>query len=280
MDDRERNPDHRGPGYASRDASSREPKPGEAPAVSELQRPGQEAPSGHGGSGDAGAAPAGVQGAQHGPRAADVVYLRDRRARRGHVVQRGQRVTQMRSTPRRQGFEPWYWYVGSHSQTGLSAPAGPQRISGTGSLEHSAWGDNARGADELRSSSWLYAVLSMIERLVRKLQGTPHPHVGPTSPDECIRWEVNKRLAQQGSLDPSGIDVEVSNGEVTLCGVAESRHDKYVAEEIADDVSGVIDVHNHLSVREGSGVLPFTKSGGANGEPHKSGPKSTRKARR
>jgi hypothetical protein len=222
-----------------------------------------------------------VQEVQHVPTAAKVVYLRDRRARRGNAVQRGRRQTQHRNPPRRHGFEQWYWYTGSHNQAGLSSGLGNQRISRTEPLAHNAWGENSRGAGDVRSSSWLYTVLCVIERIVRKLQGPPPPQVGPTSPDECMRWEVNMRLAQQGSLDPSGIDVEVSNGEVTLCGTTESRRDKYLAEEIADDVSGVTDVHNYLRVRESTGVLPFSKSGRTTDEPHKSGPSSSnRNARR
>jgi len=170
--------------------------------------------------------------------------------------------------------------MGSHGQAGLPRASGARRISSAEPLAHNAWGESVRGAGDVRSGRWLYTVLWAIERIVRKLQGAPPRQVRPTGPDDCIRWEVNKRLAQQGSLDPSGIDVEVSNGEVTLCGTTESRHDKYVAEEIADDVSGVVGVHNHLRVRESAGVLPFSKSGGAQGEPHKSGPSPNRNARR
>jgi osmotically-inducible protein OsmY len=67
--------------------------------------------------------------------------------------------------------------------------------------------------------------------------------------DERVREDVNDRLAQQYEIDPSEIEVAVSNGEVTLTGTVQSRHAKFYAEEIADDVSGVNEVHNNLRVR-------------------------------
>jgi hypothetical protein len=144
---------------------------------------------------------------------------------------------------------------------------------------YNAWGESGRLPSAAGAGSWLFTLLSAIERFVRKLQGAPLAVAGWNGADERIRAEITERLSHQGSLDPSGIDVVVSNAEVTLRGTAESRHDKYVAEEIADDVSGVTGVHNQLRVRERASVLPFAKSG-AKREPHKSGPTSRRNVRR
>jgi len=66
--------------------------------------------------------------------------------------------------------------------------------------------------------------------------------------DDRIREDVNDRLAQQDEIDPSEIEVRVENGDVTLTGSVRSRHEKFRAEEIADDVSGVNDVHNQLRI--------------------------------
>lgn len=41
----------------------------------------------------------------------------------------------------------------------------------------------------------------------------------------------------------------VNNGEVTLTGLVNSRQEKFVIEEITDDVSGVNEVHNQVRVR-------------------------------
>jgi len=67
--------------------------------------------------------------------------------------------------------------------------------------------------------------------------------------DERIREDVSDRFAEQSYLDPSEIEITVSSGEVTLIGTVEFRNEKFVAEEIADDVSGVTDVHNQLRLR-------------------------------
>lgn len=67
--------------------------------------------------------------------------------------------------------------------------------------------------------------------------------------DERIRDDVCETLADHDDLDPSDIDVQVENGEVTLTGVVETRHDKRLAEDIAADVRGVRDVHNQLKAQ-------------------------------
>jgi hypothetical protein len=41
----------------------------------------------------------------------------------------------------------------------------------------------------------------------------------------------------------------VENGEVTLTGFVEHRDDKRALEDMADDVFGVEEVHNHLRLR-------------------------------
>ena len=68
--------------------------------------------------------------------------------------------------------------------------------------------------------------------------------------DERIHEEVAERLAQHGQIDASDIDVSVDNGEVTLEGTVDSRWVKRLAEDVADSVTGVTDVHNRLRVSE------------------------------
>jgi osmotically-inducible protein OsmY len=83
----------------------------------------------------------------------------------------------------------------------------------------------------------------------------PHAGRGPrgyTRPDERIREDVCDRLAQHGYVDASDIDVRVSDGEVTLEGSVRERQEKRLAEDVAERVAGVRDVHNLLRVnREG-----------------------------
>jgi osmotically-inducible protein OsmY len=73
--------------------------------------------------------------------------------------------------------------------------------------------------------------------------------------DERIKEEVCERLSQHGQLDASDMDVSVSNGEVTLSGSVRERHDKRAAEDVAESVSGVREVHNQLRVAGHEGLF-------------------------
>jgi osmotically-inducible protein OsmY len=77
---------------------------------------------------------------------------------------------------------------------------------------------------------------------------------GYTRSDDRIREDVNDRLMQSNDLDPSEIEVQVSSGEVKLTGTVESRHEKFLAEQLAEAVLGVKDIENQLRVqRQNSG---------------------------
>lgn len=66
---------------------------------------------------------------------------------------------------------------------------------------------------------------------------------------EAIREDVCERLTRHGRLDASGIRVQVDGGEVTLEGTVDSRAAKRMAEDAAETVAGVRDVHNRLRIR-------------------------------
>ena len=79
----------------------------------------------------------------------------------------------------------------------------------------------------------------------------PYTGQGPVSykrSDERIREDICERLTQHGLVDASRIEVEVTQGEVTLRGSVNSRGAKRMAEETAESVSGVKDVQNQLRV--------------------------------
>ena len=67
--------------------------------------------------------------------------------------------------------------------------------------------------------------------------------------DSRILDDVNDRLADDGWLDASDIETSVQSGEVTLTGVVSHRRDKRRAEDLVEDISGVIHVQNNLRVR-------------------------------
>lgn len=68
--------------------------------------------------------------------------------------------------------------------------------------------------------------------------------------DERIREDVCERLSDNDEVDASDIEVTVRDREVTLEGSVETRRMKHIAEDLADSVSGVDDVHNRLTVRK------------------------------
>lgn len=67
--------------------------------------------------------------------------------------------------------------------------------------------------------------------------------------EERIREDVSDRLSDHPYIDASDIEVSVTGSEVTLTGTVDSKQTKRRAEDVAESVSGVTDVHNQLRVR-------------------------------
>jgi hypothetical protein len=110
------------------------------------------------------------------------------------------------------------------------------------------WWDRAR--DEV--ASWVGDRRAEQRRRWDRVRGEHRGH-GPRGyrrSDERIREDVNDRLTDDSWLDASDIEVAVHDGEVTLTGNVSSRADKRRAEDLADDVSGVVHVQNNLRPRE------------------------------
>ena len=79
----------------------------------------------------------------------------------------------------------------------------------------------------------------------------PHAGRGPRKyrrPDERILEDVIERLTRNSLIDATNVEVTVHDGEVTLAGTVESKAMKAIAEDEADTVWGVVDVHNSLRV--------------------------------
>lgn len=66
--------------------------------------------------------------------------------------------------------------------------------------------------------------------------------------DEQIREEVCDALYRSGEVDASGIEVDVKDGCVYLSGTVESRDMKKMAEAEVENISGVKDVQNKISL--------------------------------
>jgi BON domain len=74
--------------------------------------------------------------------------------------------------------------------------------------------------------------------------------------DERIREDVNECLTDDHHIDASDIEVEVRDAEVTLSGSVSTREQKRRAEELIEQLSGVVDVHNRLRVSSGNSETP------------------------
>lgn len=83
--------------------------------------------------------------------------------------------------------------------------------------------------------------------------------------DDRIREEICDRMTDDPMLDASEIEVEVTEGEVTLSGSVASRDQKRRAEDIAEVIGGVRDVTNQLRVTRGGGHNWASDSSGASG---------------
>jgi hypothetical protein len=79
--------------------------------------------------------------------------------------------------------------------------------------------------------------------------------------DERIREELCDVLTEHPEIDASDIEVTVQHGEVTLSGMVEDRAAKHMAEQMAEEISGVDQVHNQLRVRTGGAASPGTHPG-------------------
>jgi hypothetical protein len=64
--------------------------------------------------------------------------------------------------------------------------------------------------------------------------------------DERIREIVCDRLCEHPALDASAIEVEVKDSDVILLGEVKTRLDKRLAEDLAESVTGVVNVENRI----------------------------------
>ena len=82
--------------------------------------------------------------------------------------------------------------------------------------------------------------------LQRKLGKAPK---GYTRSDDRIRDDLAELVWRRGDIDASDVEIVVKDAEVTLLGNVDDRRTKRLLEDIAEDVLGVVDVHNQIKVR-------------------------------
>ncbi len=70
--------------------------------------------------------------------------------------------------------------------------------------------------------------------------------------DSRIKDDLNDAFADHSSLDPSDIEISVSSGTVVLKGMVDSKWAKRASEDLAESVSGVKNVENHIHVKSQS----------------------------
>jgi len=71
--------------------------------------------------------------------------------------------------------------------------------------------------------------------------------------DERIWEEIHDQLMEHPDLDSTGVEIDVEDGVVILTGRVGTREAKWLAEEVARSVPGVMEVQNKLKVARGSG---------------------------
>jgi osmotically-inducible protein OsmY len=67
--------------------------------------------------------------------------------------------------------------------------------------------------------------------------------------DERIKDDIIRNLTDDDFVDATDIDVQISNGEVTLTGTIDSRSAKRRVEELTESIRGVSNVENRLRVK-------------------------------
>jgi hypothetical protein len=77
--------------------------------------------------------------------------------------------------------------------------------------------------------------------------------------DQRIREDVCEALSMHPALDASDIEIEVHDGVVTLRGTVEDRRSKRLAADIAESISGVMDVQSGVRVRHPAELVRIDK---------------------
>jgi hypothetical protein len=72
---------------------------------------------------------------------------------------------------------------------------------------------------------------------------------GYTRSDERIKEEICERLTRHPEIDASEIELESKQGVITLSGSVDQRRLKHLVEDLVENVSGVKDIENRITVK-------------------------------
>jgi hypothetical protein len=122
-------------------------------------------------------------------------------------------------------------------------PGGRYGYAGVGGGEWGGYSGPNSGSQQWSGGQWGWAGTHSGQQ--RRNRGPK----GYTRSDERIREDISDRLMQQDRLDPSEIEIQVRDGEVTLTGTVCCRSEKFHIEELADSIPGVKEVTNQIRVK-------------------------------
>ena len=128
------------------------------------------------------------------------------------------------------------------------------RSEGTGTGDNYQTYSQGWGANQGRSGQYMPSSASgssYSSPYSQSSQFQSHAGRGPKGyqrSDERIREDVCEMLARHHEIDASEIEVEVSQGIVTLRGSVDERRTKRIAEDVLETLPGVKDIRNELSV--------------------------------
>lgn len=150
-----------------------------------------------------------------------------------------------------QGFGQGEYGRGGYGQRGYGQESYGQGSFGQGGYGQSGYGQEGR--EGYGQGSWGQSGTGQGVRYTSIIVGRFYGR-GPKGyqrSDERIREDVSEELWRHPEIDAGEVEVQVENGEVTLNGKVEDRHQKRLAEDLAERCSGVQDVHNRLKVDKG-----------------------------
>jgi osmotically-inducible protein OsmY len=121
----------------------------------------------------------------------------------------------------------------------------------SGSVGGTPYGGGVFSSSSYGGGAEFYDITGMNANPLLEHKSRKHEGKGPKGyrrADDRIHDELCERLTQHPLIDASTIEVDVKSGEVTLSGEVTDRRTKHMAEDVADQVSGVREIHNQLRV--------------------------------